>query len=468
MSARFARVLVALAWCAGVSAACAAAGASAPAASPVALMEDFLRLREKALAQLSADSTQAATMSARLHSLGATGSATATAIDVHVSLFLHKGWAFLARRGGPLAEEARRRAQALLAAVRPVPRNCTYLDSGGIKVIFRGDPARREIALTYDDGPIEGGGSLSGTRAILKALEETGARATFFMVGQNARAFPHLVHAIRKAGHSIANHTRSHARGQGLPSLSVAGARDEVGSGKRMITEAMGGGPMPLFRLPYGAGVHMDRVNRVVGEFHPFSVFWTIDTNDWRHPGHSHLVRSVMDSSLKNGAIVLFHDHAPHTPDATRIIVKTLKPIGYRFITVDEMLGIDRQTAFLDGFEEASRLAAAGQDQAAYDRFVRLAQEAPTTPLAQEALDFAYLLGRLSLGPRQVQAARLLLAHTLAARAGAPKPAAAVPPPPAVRPGAGASPTSVQPRGFVPKIASYAQAVVAVPARPLR
>lgn len=404
------------------------------AASPLALMEDFLILREKALDRAVLDEAHLLTMEDQLEKLSRSGTA-ATTPELQVLLFIQKGYAFLARKGGQLAARWREKAHRMLMTSRPAPRHCTYLDSGGIKVIFRGDPKRKEIALTYDDGPIEGGpDSDRGTRALLKLLAETNSKATWFMIGQNARAYPHLVQAVRRAGHSVANHTRTHARGVGLPRLSVEGMREEVGVGKKLILDAMGAAAMPLFRLPYGAGVHTERVNRVVGEFHQFSVFWTIDSNDWRRPGAQALIDAVLDSRMQNGAIVLFHDHAPNVVTATRRIIATLKPRGYRFVTVDEMLGVDRQTAFLEAFEHAAGQAEEGKDQTAYESFVRLAANAPSVVLAQESLDFAYLCARMSLGPRAVQAARMLLARTISPTGELPPEPAAPAPAESVRP----------------------------------
>ena len=387
----------------------AAADLTGSAATPLSLMEDFLVLREKALDRAALDDANLLSMEQRLDKLAHSGPDGASP-ELQVMLFIQKGYAFLARKGGQIAQRARERARELLSEARPGPHNCTYLDSGGIKVIFRGDPKRKEIALTYDDGPIEGNQADRGTRQLLRILAEYNAKATFFMVGQNAKAYPHLVQMVKRAGHSIANHTRTHAQ---LTKLSVAGMRDQVATSKEMISTAMGGGPMPLFRLPYGAGVHTERVNKVVGESHPFNIFWTIDSNDWRRPGEQALVNSVLESRMLNGAIVLFHDHAPNTTFATRRILQELVPRGYRFITVDEMLGIDRQTAFLEAFSEAAGAAEAGRDQSAYEGFIRLASNAPSVVLAQEALDFAYLCARMSLGPKAVHAARLLLARTI-------------------------------------------------------
>lgn len=390
----------------------AAAELTGSTATPLALMEDFLVLREKALDRAALDNAHLLSMEQDLQKLAQSGPGGTTP-QLQILLFVQKGYAFLARKGGIIAQRARERARELMTVTRPGTHNCTYLDSGGIKVIFRGDPKRKEIALTYDDGPIEGNLPDRGTRALLKILAEYNAKATFFMVGQNARAYPHLVQMVKRGGHSVANHTKTHAKGKGLPKLSVEAMRDEVATSKDYITAAMGGGPMPLFRLPYGAGVHTERVNKIVGESHHYNIFWTIDSNDWRRPGEQALVNSVLESNLINGSIVLFHDHAPNTASATRRILQTLVPRGYRFITVDEMLGIDRQTAFLEAFTAAAGAAEVGRDQSAYEGFIKLAANAPSVVLAQEALDFAYLCARMSLGPKAVHAARLLLARTI-------------------------------------------------------
>jgi len=433
------------------------------ASGPLGQMEDFLILRERVLSHAALDPAQIETLESRLEGLArstgtaplpparpnvipsptktrplapssASASAASTAAasippvvsaseplqftspssdtDLQIRLFLQKGYSFLGRKGGLLAEKARRQARNYLGACRPKPKNCTYYDSGGLKVIIRGDPNVKEIALTFDDGPIEGHSTERGTRAILSVLAQTQSKATFFVGGGNAQAYPELLKFIRKSGHTIANHTKTHARGLGLPRLSIEGVHDEVGTAKRMIQKAMGGGPIPLFRLPYGAGVHTERVNRIIAEYHDYNIFWTIDSRDWQRPGYAHLIHSVLDSNQINGAIVLFHDHGQNVPAAVQTIINTLKPRGYRFVTVEELLGIDQQTTFLEGFERAAGKAEAGQDQIAYDLFLQVAQEAPSMTLAREALDFAYLVARLSLGLEKVSMARSLLSLT--------------------------------------------------------
>src|SRR5438067_463183 len=50
------------------------------------------------------------------------------------------------------------------------------------------------------------------TRWILEQLARFGQKATFFLVGQLARAQPDLVRDIAAAGHEVANHSWDHQR----------------------------------------------------------------------------------------------------------------------------------------------------------------------------------------------------------------------------------------------------------------
>jgi peptidoglycan/xylan/chitin deacetylase (PgdA/CDA1 family) len=69
------------------------------------------------------------------------------------------------------------------------------------EVIFRGDRTAGLIALTIDDGPHP-----DTTPQILDALDEHGAWATFFLLGENAQKYPELVEEIRVRGHEVGNH----------------------------------------------------------------------------------------------------------------------------------------------------------------------------------------------------------------------------------------------------------------------
>ena len=74
--------------------------------------------------------------------------------------------------------------------------------------LWRMDPRERAVYLTFDDGPIP-----EATPWILDVLDQFGAKATFFMVGDNAHRYPELLDEVRRRGHAIGNHTYNHIGG---------------------------------------------------------------------------------------------------------------------------------------------------------------------------------------------------------------------------------------------------------------
>src|SRR5689334_11503346 len=64
---------------------------------------------------------------------------------------------------------------------------------------------RRQVALTFDDGP-----TAEGTAELLELLGARGIKATFFLVGKNALAHPRLVRQLVEEGHLVGNHSFSH------------------------------------------------------------------------------------------------------------------------------------------------------------------------------------------------------------------------------------------------------------------
>src|SRR5271165_5549933 len=70
--------------------------------------------------------------------------------------------------------------------------------------VWRGQPGRKAIALTFDDGPSP------ATPALLGLLAEYHVPATFFQIGANAVALPEIARAVHAAGHEIGNHSQTH------------------------------------------------------------------------------------------------------------------------------------------------------------------------------------------------------------------------------------------------------------------
>lgn len=187
------------------------------------------------------------------------------------------------------------------------------------------------IALTFDDGPC-----VEYTLEILDILKEHNARATFFVIGENANEHPDVVEKIAQSGSEIGNHTWSHAW---LDLLSEDEIREEFKKTHNLITSITGKSPK-IFRAP--GGRINEKVLSVADEFSYTSVLWSKDTRDWEKTSVESVVSLALDS-VKDGDIILFHDYnrknSP-TPRALRAILPKLLNNGYKTVTVSELLSL--------------------------------------------------------------------------------------------------------------------------------
>lgn len=213
---------------------------------------------------------------------------------------------------------------------RAVVTGCTR---GGAGQVHRG-PARKEVALTYDDGPSP------YTRPLLATLDRLGVPATFFMIGQQVPSQGALLRRMLASGHELANHSWNHADlGGGGP-----GASSQLQRTNAAIRSATGFTPC-LFRPPYGS-TGADLVSRVTAQGMT-SVIWSADPLDWRTPGTGAIVSRVLGQTGPGG-IILGHDGGGNRSQslaAAPQIISGLRGRGYRFVTVSRLLGYDERIA---------------------------------------------------------------------------------------------------------------------------
>ena len=184
------------------------------------------------------------------------------------------------------------------------------------------DPNKKYIALTFDDGP-----SAATTPQVLKVLAEKDVKATFFLLGQNAREYPEIVNQIQKDGHELASHSYSHPQ---LTALTAEQVVKEVRDTDKAIFNATGILPR-TFRPPYGA------VNSDVAEQIGKPVIqWNIDSLDWQTKNTNSVIQIVNQTSHPGG-IVLMHDIQEATANALATVIDNLKEQGYEFVTIEEM-----------------------------------------------------------------------------------------------------------------------------------
>jgi peptidoglycan/xylan/chitin deacetylase (PgdA/CDA1 family) len=208
--------------------------------------------------------------------------------------------------------------------------------------------AQKVVALTFDDGP-----NPDYTPHILDVLEKHGAKATFFVLGQNAHSHPELVQEIIRRGHVVGNHTFSHPRLSELHPLAVA---QELYRCNRVIREAAGVSPV-LMRPPQGAQrLSSYGITRLMGYK---TVHWSASGDDWQGDS-AEVVAGRILRKIKPGGIILLHDGMQPmngklgwqsgerekiydrrpTIEALEIILKQLGGEGYRFVTVTELMGM--------------------------------------------------------------------------------------------------------------------------------
>jgi peptidoglycan/xylan/chitin deacetylase (PgdA/CDA1 family) len=193
---------------------------------------------------------------------------------------------------------------------------------------YRHGPARREVAIGFDDGPSR------ETGAFVRMLERSHARATFFVVGRfvtSARR-AELLRELRD-GDAIGDHTFSH------PNLTLTPrVRAQLQWTLGAVRSQTGYTPC-VFRPPYGA---FDR--RVLGAARALglaTVLWSVDPSDYRRPGVRAIVRRVL-AAVRPGSIIVSHDGGGPRGETLRAyphIIAALHARGYRLVTVPTLLG---------------------------------------------------------------------------------------------------------------------------------
>jgi peptidoglycan/xylan/chitin deacetylase (PgdA/CDA1 family) len=190
---------------------------------------------------------------------------------------------------------------------------------------------RREVALTFDDGPGQ------FTRQIIKILERTHTPATFFVIGRWTRAYPGIVGAEARDGFAIGDHTETHAY---LSLLSPAAQAAQIDAGAVDIHNA--GAPYPrLFRPPYGAFDHATLA--LLHTRRLLMVLWSVDTKDYTRPGAERIIYTAV-SGAQPGAIILMHDGGgdrSQTVAALPRIIKRLRQRGFRLVTIPQLVADD-------------------------------------------------------------------------------------------------------------------------------
>jgi peptidoglycan-N-acetylglucosamine deacetylase len=153
------------------------------------------------------------------------------------------------------------------------------------------------VALTFDDGPHP-----EGTPAVLATLARAGARATFFLVGEQVRRDPALAAEIAAAGHAVAVHGDRH---RNLLRLSPRAVADDLDRAFETIVAACGVVP-ELHRAPYG--IYSWTALRAVRARGWTPLLWSRWGRDWTRRATADSVASTVADGVEAGDVLLLHD----------------------------------------------------------------------------------------------------------------------------------------------------------------
>ena len=212
---------------------------------------------------------------------------------------------------------------ALPTGVLPSPR---FELPRGLTEFSRGNHKRRQVALTFDDGPHP-----QFTSQLLAVLGYYDVPATFFVVGIQVQKYPQWLRMIHQAGHEIGSHTYDHFRITKLPASEKAYQVDELQS-------LVGGlvGVKPRFLRPPGG--HLDgETTRFINSRGLAIALWDVSLNDLAGGRTSSgLLKSAL-TKVRPGSVILAHDGVQSTIDMLPELITKLRAEGYEFVTLSEL-----------------------------------------------------------------------------------------------------------------------------------
>jgi peptidoglycan-N-acetylglucosamine deacetylase len=185
-----------------------------------------------------------------------------------------------------------------------------------------------EVVITFDDGPIP-----PRTTKVLEILASECIKATFFLVGEMARAHPDAVRQIEAAGHTIGTHSETHPLT--FHKMPEAKAEQEINAGIASVASALNDPTRlaPFFRIP--GFLRRDSVEKYLASQHLMTWCADFPADDWMKISSEEVVKRALERLDEDGkGILLLHDIHPRTVEALPVILSELKRRGYRIVHV--------------------------------------------------------------------------------------------------------------------------------------
>lgn len=185
-------------------------------------------------------------------------------------------------------------------------------------LVWKKNTDQKKIWITFDDGPNE-----KVTPYLINVLEKFDIKATFFIIGNQAKKYPELVKLIINNGHKIGNHSFSHLNGFSTNNNKYL---EDVEQAKKYIDS-------DIFRPPYGK-ITPFQIKNLKKDFK--IIMWDIMSWDFKENIYPNKMYKNVIDNVENGSIILFHNNLKsynNLKNSLEIILEKLKDKGYQFST---------------------------------------------------------------------------------------------------------------------------------------
>ena len=176
--------------------------------------------------------------------------------------------------------------------------------------------ADKEVFLTFDDGPHP-----QITPWVMAELDKVGAKATFFVVGENAEKYFNIVDEMQKSGHRVGNHTHRHIKGW---RVSTKKYLEDIADCEDYLTDNT------LYRPPYGQ-INFGAIPTIKKNYE--IIMWDVLTKDYLPRLNVKRALKRIKKATKPGSIIVFHDSVKAETNLKAMLpdyLKFLEEEGYK------------------------------------------------------------------------------------------------------------------------------------------
>ena len=196
--------------------------------------------------------------------------------------------------------------------------------------VYLGDPAKKELYLTFDAGYENG-----STEKILDILKEQQVPAAFFLVGNYIEKNGDLVRRMVEEGHIVGNHTMHHYDMSRLTEKEAFAK--ELQDLEKLFQETTGRELAKYYRPPQG--IYSTENLSLAKELGYRTIFWSLAYVDWNNdaqPTKEEAFRKLLPRTHP-GAVVLLHSTSSTNAEILEELIEKWKEEGYTVGTLEEL-----------------------------------------------------------------------------------------------------------------------------------